>query len=246
MSLGSSEEPDRALMVFTRFPHMGKVKTRLASTLGAKRATYFYRTCAEWIFKEANQTVSSRYIFYTEETWAEQMQQWAGSNFGYIEQIHGDLGKRMSHAFDHVFNAGHKQAILIGADIPSLTAEILKQAFQLLDGSEVVLGPTYDGGYYLIGMCARHPELFVNIAWSTSFVLQQTQAVLDCLDLPVSYLPRLRDIDTEEDLREWITMSILPHHFQPLRDLLKPQENHHQACTCDQERVSSAIFGEKS
>ena len=142
------------------------------------------------------------------------MQQWAGPDFSYVAQINGDLGKRMAHAFNYVFSKGHRQAIIIGTDIPTLTAHILTEAFQLLDQSDIVIGPAYDGGYYLIGMRQLHRELFINIAWSTPIVTKQTLQAIARLRLHISYLPTLMDIDTEEDLRYWVSTSSVPHHFQ--------------------------------
>jgi glycosyltransferase A (GT-A) superfamily protein (DUF2064 family) len=88
--------------------------------------------------------------------------------------------------------------------VPDLSAEIIKKAFYSLNESDVVIGPCYDGGYYLIGMKKLHEELFHDISWGTEQVFQQTLLAVKENGLTVQQLPLLIDIDTEEDLRRWI------------------------------------------
>jgi rSAM/selenodomain-associated transferase 1 len=212
MNQATNAAANRALIVFARYPHAGQVKTRLASTMGAQRASTFYRRCAEKIFAESGRVCCRRYLFYADEADAERVRQWVGRHFCCLPQSVGDLGLRMADAFDHVFREGPRQAIIIGSDIPDLTAEILAEAFQLLDQCDIVLGPTFDGGYYLLGMRQLYRELFLHIAWSTPAVFDQTLEVVDRLGLKLSYLPRLIDIDTEEDLRRWAASAAI-HPF---------------------------------
>jgi rSAM/selenodomain-associated transferase 1 len=110
----------------------------------------------------------------------------------------------MSAALGAAFQEGAEKAILIGSDYPSLRAELLEQAFSDLDQSEVVLGPTYDGGYYLIGMRRWLPQLFDGIAWSTETVLSATLQRVEAIGVTCSLLEQLRDIDEEADWRAFL------------------------------------------
>ncbi|MFM7353895.1 MAG: TIGR04282 family arsenosugar biosynthesis glycosyltransferase, partial [Microcystis aeruginosa] len=130
----------------------------------------------------------------------ELMQAWLGENFTYYEQQGDDLGKRMLSAFAVAFAQGMIRVVLIGTDCPDLNPEILLKAFQLLQRSAVVLGPAADGGYYLIGLSHFVPELFSNISWGTPEVLFETRHRIENLNLQVSYLPMLHDVDVPEDL----------------------------------------------
>lgn len=111
-----------------------------------------------------------------------------------------DLGERMSRAFESGFDAGYKKIVLIGTDCPHILQQHLESAFSALKDSEVVLGPSLDGGYYLIGMRQRLPILFREMPWSTDLLLEKTLSIIDRQRLNVQMLETLNDVDTIEDL----------------------------------------------
>ena len=110
----------------------------------------------------------------------------------------------MKNAFEKVFSAGSQKVIIVGTDIPDLSKEVIIKAFELLDSNDVVIGPAKDGGYYLLGMKKMHTKLFDKIEYSTSSVLSETLLKIKELNLTYHLLPELRDIDTEEDLLNWL------------------------------------------
>lgn len=191
------------LILFTRYPEPGKVKTRLISALGAEGAANLQRQMTEDTLRKI-EAMQNNFLVLLEIHFAgnkkELMQAWLGKNFAYYQQQEGDLGERMLSAFAGAFTKGMSRVVLIGTDCPDLDAVILAEAFQLLEQSEVVLGPAADGGYYLIGLKRLIPELFSNIYWGTGEVLLKTQQIAQRLNLQVSYLPLLHDIDVPEDL----------------------------------------------
>ena len=123
------------------------------------------------------------------------------------EQVGDDLGARMSHAFQSALGAPYQSAIIIGTDIPGITVQLISSAMKSLQDHDVVVGPTEDGGYYLIGLRSPTPKLFENIAWSTNTVFAQTQEKADAMGLSLKFLPMLRDLDTIEDLQAFIQES---------------------------------------
>ncbi len=114
-------------------------------------------------------------------------------------QHSGDLGSRMEHAFNEVLDHEEK-AVIIGSDCPEITSEIIEEAFYKLDLADVVMGPTYDGGYYLLGMKAKHSALFQDIAWSSDKVFDQTKQKIIEQGLLFTLLQKLSDLDYKEDL----------------------------------------------
>lgn len=132
---------------------------------------------------------------------AELMPAWLGADLCYREQPSGDLGDRMGDAFRSAFDQGYQSAMIIGTDCPEITTALLAQGFAALKNKVVVMGPAIDGGYYLIGLQRLVPELFVDIAWSTVTVLQETLAITDRLQLSHRLLPYLSDIDLPADLQ---------------------------------------------
>jgi rSAM/selenodomain-associated transferase 1 len=193
------------LLVFTRYPESGKVKTRLIPALGADGAANLQRQMAESTLKQV-EALQSRFPLSVEIHFAggsqEHMKAWLGEAFAYRQQEGDDLGERMLSGFARAFARGMSRVVVIGTDCPTLDEKILAKAFQLLQQSEVVLGPAADGGYYLIGLSCLIPELFSNIIWGTGEVLAKTQQIAQSLSLQVSYLPLLYDVDTPEDLEK--------------------------------------------
>jgi rSAM/selenodomain-associated transferase 1 len=124
------------------------------------------------------------------------------SNDKFIKQLQkgNDLGERMHNSFEYAFLNKYKKVIIIGSDCLDLNESIIKDAFRLLDNSDVVIGPAKDGGYYLLGMKSPHSCLFKNISWSTSQVLKQTLSICESQHLSYSLLSTLTDIDVENDL----------------------------------------------
>jgi len=195
----------RALLIsFVRYPRPGSVKTRLGAAVGDLNAAQFYRDCATRLMQETGKLPGDvcRQVWYTGGT-REAMEDWLGKGVTCHVQPEGDLGARLTLAIARSFQQGAGKVIVLASDVPELSAELIMRAFSALDTSEMVIGPTHDGGYYLIGLTKPCPTLFQDIDWSTSSVFQQTVDAANRLGLGFQCLPKLHDIDTIDDLMGW-------------------------------------------
>jgi rSAM/selenodomain-associated transferase 1 len=204
MSVGTT-----ALVIFIRFPRPGKVKLRLARTLGPEKATAFYQLCAQRIARELDRLPGevNKYLSYSDNSDEHEIKHWVGSRFRLIPQAEGDLGQRLHQSFRGFLKGGFGKAIIMASDVPDLSKDIMNDAVSALDNHDLVIGPCNDGGYYLIGMKKPRGELFKGISWSTDKVLEQTLTIADEQGLSVFSLNTLRDIDTGDDLKEWVRSS---------------------------------------
>ena len=193
------------IVVFVKNAILGKAKTRLAKTIGDKEALKVYIQLLEITKKEVLKLNVEREVWYA---WnIEEKDIWDEKLFQKKVQIEGDLGLKMKDAFKLSFNEGCDKVILIGSDCPTLKASILQKAFEELETNDVVIGPSKDGGYYLIGMSSFNPEVLDNIKWSTELVLSQTEERAEENNLSLAKLEYLNDIDTEEDWNEYLAMN---------------------------------------
>lgn len=198
--------PPASLLLFTRYPEAGQCKTRLIPALGAEGAAQLHRRLTERMVGEAmavqDAGLGTLNVHHHGAT-TKKMVAWLGS-LPYVAQVEGDLGRRMAVAFSQSFAIGSPKALLFGSDIPNLDAALLIQALRALEEASVVIGPSDDGGYYLIGLkasAAHHLALlFTDIAWSTEAVLASTLDRLRRHGIPFTLLPQLSDIDTPDDL----------------------------------------------
>jgi rSAM/selenodomain-associated transferase 1 len=193
------------LVIMVRSPHDKQVKSRLAATLGEGFATNFYRCCTEHIVQETGLIRSpvQRHVFYTTGD-EDAVRHWLGHRFHFAPQGEGALGERLEHIFATVFSQGAERAVVIATDVPELSRDIMNEAIAALDSADLTIGPCRDGGYYLLGMKSPHPELLGDIPWSTERVYEETVRRVRAGGLSLHVLPVLRDIDTENDLREWL------------------------------------------
>lgn len=191
-------------MIFTRYPEVGRAKTRLIPALGADGATALHRQMVEHTIaqvREMSALLSIEVRFAGGDR--DLMRQWLGEDLDYRPQAQGDLGARLLQASQQAFAEGATKVLMIGTDCPELDANRLRQTLTLLDQHDVVLGPAIDGGYYLIGLRRLIPELFQDILWSTPAVLKQTVQIAEALDLAIALLTPLSDVDYPEDLPLW-------------------------------------------
>jgi rSAM/selenodomain-associated transferase 1 len=193
--------PD-AILVFVRAPEAGRVKTRLAAEIGDDAALHVYRRLAEHAVAEARALApdAAVRIHYTPAEGGEAVRAWLGQDADYLPQAEGDLGARMRAAFADAFAAGHPRVVIIGSDLPDLSAGVLRRALRLLDAHPAVLGPAMDGGYYLLGLREMVPGVFDGIAWSTEGVFDATLARLHEAGCAPALLEPLRDVDVAADL----------------------------------------------
>ena len=195
-----------AVIIFVRYPEKGKVKTRLAKEIGEESALSFYTTCAENTFDECKKIKSENillYLFYSGVSDNSLITKWAGFDFVSYPQIGSDLGKRINNSFKEVFTNKIDKAVIIGTDIPDINAEIINQSFEILNSADIVIGPSADGGYYLLGMKKPYDFLFDNIQWSTGSVFRETMSSVLIHNLTFFVLPELIDIDTKDDFIKW-------------------------------------------
>lgn len=191
---------NRAIIIFIKNPVLGKVKTRLAKTIGDERALEVYEELLAHTATESARVKADRFVFYSDFI-PDSDETWSHSEFNYELQEGEDLGERMNNAFEFIFSLGYKQVLIIGSDCFDLTFDLIEKAFKEFDESEIVIGPAKDGGYYLLGLTSLLPELFQNKKWSTQTVFDDTLNDLIQLKKGWFELPILSDIDTEEDLQ---------------------------------------------
>ncbi|MFT4762467.1 MAG: rSAM/selenodomain-associated transferase 1 [Paraglaciecola sp.] len=185
-----------ALLIFIKNIEKGKVKTRLAATVGDDRALAIYQALLGHTRKIAAATDAERYLFYSQ--FIKKEDAWSNTDFQKVLQIQGDLGEKMAEGFRHAFQSQEK-VVIVGSDCASLTAEIVADAFKVLNDKDFVIGPAIDGGYYLIGMRQFLPEVFQGIEWSTAAVFPDTVKKIEGMGNTFGLLPELSDIDFEED-----------------------------------------------
>ncbi len=185
---------NRRIAVFAKVPKLGEVKTRLASVIGPEAALECYAQLLD-------KAIEASACFEC-EVWFEGDvgPDWIERGVPLRRQSDGDLGERMHVAFvDGV-------TLLIGSDIPLISDSYIDRAMDLLDSSDVVLGPTEDGGYCLIGMKRPTEDLFRGIPWSTSGVFRQTVDISRRIGAKVGVLPTLWDVDDYLDYQRWLAL----------------------------------------
>jgi rSAM/selenodomain-associated transferase 1 len=197
--------PDARLLIFSKAPQPGLVKTRLIPLLGSAGACTLYCSLLEATLAHMTERRLCPVELYcdpdTDHKYFQHCQQHYPVNLR--QQSEGDLGERMSQALRDCLQRS-RRAILIGADCPTLTAGDIEMALeQLSGGCDIVLGPARDGGYYLVGMSTHHCGVFTDIPWGTGEVLERTLRLADKLGLQYHLLEARSDIDTPDDYHAW-------------------------------------------
>ncbi len=193
------------IIIFSRYPEAGKTKTRLIPDIGALRAADLQRRMTGETLRTVRKFACTRSIDIEicfeggDET---KMNRWLGNGAIYKRQDVGDLGERIRSAFFKAFLCGCRRVLLCGTDIPGLDIARLEESFDALTRHDVVLGPSTDGGYYLVGL-KKNADIFKHIQWGTSSVLDQTIDAAKHMGLSHYLLTPLTDIDTIDDLRQW-------------------------------------------
>jgi len=186
------------LIIFVKNPELGKVKTRLARTIGDEKALYIYKLLLEQTFQVTVPVLAEKKLYYSE--FVQNMDQFNDLVYEKHIQSGDGLGDKMYNAMKHSFGEWAGKVVLIGSDCFELNSGIIEEAFKALEESDYVLGPAKDGGYYLIGMKELNLEIFQNKEWSSENVFLDT--LLDIKNQEKSHylLPTLSDVDIEEDL----------------------------------------------
>lgn len=190
----------QALIIFVRHPVLGKVKTRIAATLGSATALWIYKKLLQHTHDISREVKADKFIFYADEVIEDDL--WQDENYFKLKQENGDLGERMKFAFEQVFSKGYNSICIIGSDCFELSADIIEEAFSSLNEHDIVVGPAKDGGYYLLGMNQVYQEVFENKNWSTNTVLEKTIESIRSLNLSFTTLTMLKDVDEAYDIPE--------------------------------------------
>jgi len=186
------------LIIFTRNPELGKVKTRLAKDVGDQSALEIYEFLLKHTVSVTKDLEFAKEVHYSEEIQHQDI--WDEDIFIKKQQIEGDLGEKMEQAFLSGFKNGYENIIIIGSDLYDLKKADIEEAFKALETFEYVLGPAEDGGYYLLGMNTFKPEIFKNKAWGTDTVLRDT--LINLKNVQLQLLEERNDIDVYEDIKD--------------------------------------------
>ncbi|MFV9550026.1 TIGR04282 family arsenosugar biosynthesis glycosyltransferase [Algibacter sp. PT7-4] len=183
------------VIVFVKNIKLGKVKTRLAKTIGNQGAFHVYSELVK-VTEKATQTLTAdKHIYFSD---AIVNTKWK-NDFKTV-QDGKDLGERMKNAFHNGFKAGYNRIVLIGSDLPDITTTHINKGLEALKQNDIVFGPAEDGGYYLIGLSKMHHFVFNNKPWSQTYLLKETLKEVKENNITFTTLDTLNDIDTYEDL----------------------------------------------
>ncbi|MEW6333855.1 MAG: TIGR04282 family arsenosugar biosynthesis glycosyltransferase [Thermodesulfobacteriota bacterium] len=194
----------RCLILFVKSPEAEGVKSRLAAVIGEEKARALYRHFVVDLLATLDRVGEGHRltIFFHPPEHRSILETWLGHDRIYEPQQGNDLGERMRDAFERCFAEGFETVVLVGCDIPDMPGEIVRAGFAELESADAVIGPSRDGGYYLIGFRsgAFVPEIFRGMSWGTDGVLWSTRERLDARGLRLAFVPLWSDIDTYEDL----------------------------------------------
>ncbi|MEW6388035.1 MAG: TIGR04282 family arsenosugar biosynthesis glycosyltransferase [Thermodesulfobacteriota bacterium] len=202
------------LVIFAKEPVPGQVKTRLCPPLSPEAAAQLYHGFLEDILEEMGRVPQvDLALAFAPDTAAGFFKSLVPTEVFLTPQTGEDLGERLIRAFAWGFGLGFGVVLVRNSDSPDLPRELVIEAKGALaaGGAKVVLGPSPDGGYYLVGLRAPQPELFRSLAWSTATVLADTLNRAQELSLAVHLLPPWPDIDTYEDLAKFLARPLTPH-----------------------------------
>lgn len=201
---------EKLLIVFVKNILLGKVKTRLAKTIGDFGAFEVYKELVKITESETDRLENVDVHVY----FSDQVIESKWPNKKKFVQSGTNLGERMQHAFQSGFEAGYQKIIGIGSDLPDLNADVMQEGFQALNSSETVFGPAEDGGYYLLGMNKMISCIFEDKEWSTETLLTTTEKELISKGISIKLLSELNDIDTVEDLKNSSISSKFKHLYE--------------------------------
>ena len=185
------------LIIFTRNPKLGKVKTRLAKSIGDENALTIYKTLLTRTEKTTRHLNCDKAVYYSVKIRENDI--WDPLIYQKHQQHGEDLGIRMFNAFAEAFKSNYEKVIIIGSDLYDLNPNHIKFAFKALNNNEIVIGPAHDGGYYLLGMKFLYSQVFKNKKWGTSTVFIDT--INDLKNKRIHLLETLNDIDVYDDLK---------------------------------------------
>lgn len=185
------------LLIFTRNPELGKVKTRLAKDVGDQTALDIYKFLLDHTVAVTKPMAADKEVYYSEKISHNDI--WDPQVYTKKQQQGEDLGERMKNAFAEGFENGYSKIAIIGSDLFDITSEEIAEAFHKLDETDFVVGPATDGGYYLLGMRKLNTSIFINKQWGTSSVLQDTLKDLNAET--VSLLADKNDVDHYSDIK---------------------------------------------
>ncbi len=185
------------LIIFQKNAVLGKVKTRLAATVGDEKALEVYQWLTDHTHRVVSELRVDKFIYFSDfiPDGASEL----FPTYGFAVQRDGDLGERMAGAFSDLFVKGYRHVAIIGTDCPELHPSDLRDAYLALNDHDLVVGPARDGGYYLLGMNRPQSRLFQGIPWSTSEVLPMTLDRANADSLDYEFLQIHADVDTWED-----------------------------------------------
>lgn len=190
-----------ALLIFAKAPLPGEVKTRLITDLTKEEAARLYEAFIYDILNSTSRIGAERFLFChpaIDHTFFQGISNDMGIRL--MEQKGRDLGERMENAMSLLFGYGFNRVIIIGADSPTLPIEYIEEGFKGLIGYQIVIGPSIDGGYYLIGARDSVPSIFDGIPWGTKMVFRMTLEKGASVGSGLYILPFWYDIDTIDDL----------------------------------------------
>lgn len=189
-----------AIIIFTRIPVPKKTKTRLEKCLTPIQCANLHKNFIKDIYLSCKSTGKDIFIFYTPDNDVKIIQDLFINEKRFYSQTGDDIGYRMGNAIETVLNLDYTSCVLIGTDIPSITSENINESFKKLKDKDVVLTPTYDGGYCLIGMKKPNIDVFIHQSYSHDKVIENTISNLEELRLSYSIMEGCLDIDEREDI----------------------------------------------
>lgn len=196
------------LIIFQKNLEQGKVKTRLAASVGNDTALSIYKKLIAYTKRAVESTSAQIQVWYS--NYIDDQDIWTETDAQKFVQHGKNLGDRMEHAFSNAFDQGGKKVVIIGTDCAELTHHHIEDAFSALNDYDFVIGPANDGGYYLLGMSVNEPAVFSDMEWSTAKVYQQTLNCIQKHNYSVHSLDYLSDVDTIED---WNLISDRFEHY---------------------------------